>query len=196
MLIAGMDEAGRGSLISRIYVAICVLPEDFISLCQENNVVIRDSKKMTKRQRDRARLFIEQYAIDYNVQYKDHEYIDKVGIGKATMDAMHQCVDQLRMPIDRLLVDGNYYHNHRHDIFSKSVVRGDDIHPEIACASILAKTHRDEYISNLVDQFPHVLTKYGILSNMGYGTKIHMEAIDEHGCSPFHRKSFCKRRMF
>lgn len=196
MLIAGMDEAGRGSLISRIYVAICVLPEDFMSLCQENNVVIRDSKKMTKRQRDRARLFIEQYAIDYNVQYKDHEYIDKVGIGKATMDAMHQCVDQLRMPIDRLLVDGNYYHNHRHDIFSKSVVRGDDIHPEIACASILAKTHRDEYISNLVDQFPHVLTKYGILSNMGYGTKIHMEALDEHGFSPFHRKSFCKRSMF
>lgn len=191
-----MDEAGRGSLISRIYVAICVLPEDFMSLCQENNVVIRDSKKMTKRQRDRARLFIEQYAIDYNVQYKDHEYIDKVGIGKATMDAMHQCVDQLRMPIDRLLVDGNYYHNHRHDIFSKSVVRGDDIHPEIACASILAKTHRDEYISNLVDQFPHVLTKYGILSNMGYGTKIHMEALDEHGFSPFHRKSFCKRSMF
>lgn len=196
MLIAGMDEAGRGSLISRVYVAICVLPEDFISFCQENNVVIRDSKKMSKRQRDRARLFIEQYAIDYNVQHKDHEYIDKVGIGKATMDAMHCCVDHLQMPIDRLLVDGNYYHNHRHDIFSKSVVRGDDIHPEIACASILAKTHRDEYISNLVDQFPNVLTKYGIASNMGYGTKIHMEAIDEHGCSPFHRKSFCKRRMF
>ena len=72
MLIAGMDEAGRGSLISRVYVAICVLPEDFISFCQENNVVIRDSKKMSKRQRDRARLFIEQYAIDYNVQHKDH----------------------------------------------------------------------------------------------------------------------------
>ena len=196
MLIARMDEAGRGSLISRVYVAICVLPDDFISLCQENNVVIRDSKKMSKRQRDRARLFIEQYAIDYNVQYKDHEYIDKVGIGKATMDAMHQCVDHLQMPIDRLLVDGNYYHNHRHDIFSKSVVRGDDIYPEIACASILAKTHRDEYISNLVDQFPHVLTKYGILSNMGYGTKIHMEALDEYGFSPFHRKSFCKRSMF
>ena len=77
-----------------------------------------------------------------------------------------------------------------------SVVRGDDIYPEIACASILAKTHRDEYISNLVDQFPHVLTKYGILSNMGYGTKIHMEALDEYGFSPFHRKSFCKRSMF
>lgn len=195
MLIAGMDEAGRGSLISRVYVAICVLPEDFVAICQENKVVIRDSKKMSKRQRDRARLLIEQYAIDYNVQYREHDTIDKVGIGKATMDAMHSCVDHLQLPIDRLLVDGNYYHNHRYDIFSECVVRGDDIHPEIACASILAKTYRDEYVSNLVDTFPHILTRYGISSNMGYGTKIHMDAIEKYGFSPFHRKSFCKRNL-
>ena len=112
-LIAGMDEAGRGSLLSRVYTAIVVLPDNFKELCEEENVIIRDSKKMTKRQRDRSRLFIEEHAIDYNVQFAEHDTIDKIGILNATFLSMNHCVDGLHVVIDKLLVDGDCYQNHR-----------------------------------------------------------------------------------
>lgn len=194
-LIAGMDEAGRGSLISRVYVGIVVLPENFMEMCQEHGIVIRDSKKMTKLQRNKSRIFIENHSIDYNVQYSEQEEIDRVGILRATMNAMHRCVDHLHLPIDELLVDGDYYENHNHEINYRCIVRGDNIFPEIACASILAKTHRDEFIENLFQEYQDILQVYGIDRNKGYGTKIHMDAIDSFGMSEFHRKSFCKKKF-
>lgn len=194
-LIAGMDEAGRGSLISRVYVGICVLPDNFMELCEENKIVIRDSKKMTKLQRNKSRKFIENHCIDYNVQYSDHVEIDRVGILRATMNAMHKCVDNLIIPIDELLVDGDYYENHNDEISYQCVVRGDNVHPQIACASILAKTYRDEYIDQLFENNREILEPYGIEKNKGYGTKIHMNALDIHGFTDFHRKSFCKKRF-
>lgn len=195
-IIAGMDEAGRGSLISRVYVGIVVLPEDFMELCKEHKIVIRDSKKMTKLQRQKSRIFIEKYAIEYNVQYSDHNEIDKIGILRATMKAMHRCVDNLYQPIDKLLVDGDYYENHLPDINYQCIVRGDNTVPEIACASILAKEWRDEYIQNLFSDNKDLLTPYGIDKNKGYGTKIHMNAIDLYGFTDFHRKSFCRKKFF
>lgn len=195
-LVAGMDEAGRGSLISRVYVGIVILPENFMELCEENGIVIRDSKKMTKLQRNKSRKFIEQYAIDYNVQYGEGDEIDRVGILRATMNAMHRCVDNLNLPIDELLVDGDYYENHNPEIQYRCIVRGDDTVPEIACASILAKTHRDEYIENLYEKHKDILDVYGIDRNKGYGTKIHMDAIDLFGMTDFHRKSFCRKKLF
>merc|ERR1712227_1032930 len=194
-IVAGMDEAGRGSLISRVYVAIVVLPENFEKICTEENIIIRDSKKMTVRQRNRARLFIETHAVDYNVQYSEHEEIDKIGITNATMNAMHRCVDSLHLPIDKLLVDGDYYKNHRADISHECIVRGDDSVPEIACASILAKTHRDEFMMDLVSKHGDILEPYGIQNNMGYGTKVHMDCIKQKGFTNFHRKSFCKHSV-
>jgi ribonuclease HII len=194
-LVAGMDEAGRGSLISRVYVGIVVLPENFMEMCQEHGIVIRDSKKMTKLQRNKSRIFIENHSIDYNVQYSEQEEIDRVGILRATMNAMHRCVDRLHLPIDELLVDGDYYENHNHEISYRCIVRGDNIFPEIACASILAKTHRDEFIENLFQEYQDILQVYGIDRNKGYGTKIHMDAIDSFGMTEFHRKSFCKKKF-
>lgn len=193
MIRAGMDEAGRGSLISRVYTAITVLPDDFLELCKDENIIIRDSKKMTKLQREKTRSFIEQHAMDYNVQWSTEEEIDSIGIQKATMKAMHRCVDHLNMPLDKLFVDGDYYENHLPELEYECVVRGDDIIPEIACASILAKTYRDEFIVDLTLQHMDKLEKYGILENKGYGTKIHMDALRKHGFSDFHRKSFCKQ---
>ena len=105
MLVAGVDEAGRGSLISRVYTAITVLPDDFMKVAKEENIVIRDSKKMSKLQRNKARLFIEMNAIDFNVQFEDETTIDRVGILHATMNCMNRSVDELRMPIDKLYVE-------------------------------------------------------------------------------------------
>lgn len=195
-LIAGMDEAGRGSLISRVYVGIVVLPENFMEMCEEHGIVIRDSKKMTKLQRNKSRIFIENHSIDYNVQYSEQDEIDRVGILRATMNAMHRCVDHLHLPIDELLVDGDYYENHNSEINYRCIVRGDGTVPEIACASILAKTHRDEFIENLFMEYQDILQVYGIDRNKGYGTKIHMDAIDSFGMTDFHRKSFCRKKFF
>lgn len=193
MLVAGIDEAGRGSLISRVYSAIVVLPENFLELCSEEKIIIRDSKKMTKLQREKSRRFIERYAIDYNVQYSEHWEIDKVGILRATMNSMNRCIEKLIMPVDKLYVDGDYFDNYHKEIPYECIIRGDNIVPEIACASILAKTYRDEYIKNLFEENKEELEKYGIDRNMGYGTKVHMEAITENGFTEFHRKSFCKK---
>lgn len=193
MIKAGIDEAGRGSLISRVYTAITILPDDFLEFCDAQNIVIRDSKKMTKLQREKSRAFIEKHAIDYNVQWSEVEEIDGIGIQKATMKAMHRCVDALHMLPDTLFVDGECYENHNPSIPYECVVRGDSIIPEIACASILAKTHRDEFVENLCQENLDVLEKYGILQNKGYGTKIHMDALKQYGFTDFHRKSFCKQ---
>tara|TARA_B100001248_G_C27366248_1_gene449171 strand:- start:899 stop:1537 length:639 start_codon:yes stop_codon:yes gene_type:complete len=196
MLVAGVDEAGRGSLISRVYTAITVLPDDFMKVAKEENIVIRDSKKMSKLQRNKARLFIEMNAIDFNVQFEDETTIDREGILHATMNCMNRSVDELRMPIDKLYVDGNFYRNHRDDIPYECVIRGDDCIPEIACSSILAKTYRDEFIQDLYENNKELLEPYGIETNMGYGTKIHMESLSLYGYTIFHRKSFCKLSLF
>lgn len=196
MLIAGVDEAGRGSLISRVYTAITILPENFMKVAEEEKIIIRDSKKMSKLQRNKARKFIETNAIDYNVQFEDEKSIDKVGILKATMICMNRSVDSLCVPIDKLYVDGNYYQNHRDDIPYECVIRGDDCIPEIACSSILAKTYRDEFIEKLYQDNQDLLQPYGIETNMGYGTKVHMESLSLYGYTIFHRKSFCKLSLF
>ena len=196
MLIAGVDEAGRGSLISRVYTAITILPENFMKVAEEEKIIIRDSKKMSKLQRNKARKFIETNAIDYNVQFEDEKSIDKVGILKATMICMNRSVDSLCVPIDKLYVDGNYYQNHRDDIPYVCVIRGDDCIPDIACSSILAKTYRDEFIEKLYQDNQDLLQPYGIETNMGYGTKVHMESLSLYGYTIFHRKSFCKFSLF
>lgn len=192
-LVAGIDEAGRGSLLSRVYSGIVVLPDNFLEMCKEENVIIRDSKKMTKLQRERSRKYIENYAIDYNVQYCDEKEIDRIGIFKATMRTMNECIRNLNTEIDKVYIDGEYFEREESDVPYECVVRGDDIVPEIACASILAKTYRDEYIMKLWEENEGELNKYGVNRNMGYGTKIHMDAIRRYGFTDYHRKSFCKK---
>ncbi len=193
MIKAGMDEAGRGSLISRVYAAVTVLPDDFMQLCESEQVIIRDSKKMTPLQRKRSRQFIEKHAMEYNVQWSDVEEIDQYGIQKATMKAMHRCVDKLYMVPDKLFIDGEYYENHLPSLPYECIIRGDALVPEIACASILAKTYRDEFIEKIYEENQNVLEKYGVYHNKGYGTKVHMDALRKYGFTDFHRKSFCKQ---
>ena len=189
---AGIDEAGRGSLIAPVTAAIVILPNDFLDQCKEKKIIIRDSKKMTKLQREKSKKFIESHAIDFNVQFIDEKKIDEIGILKSTMLCMNKCVDNLKQEPLKLLIDGNYYENHRKDLIYETFIKGDEFYPEISCASILAKTYRDEYIQSLVQEDSSLQEKYNLANNMGYGTKKHIDGIREYGLSDLHRKSFCK----
>lgn len=193
----GIDEAGRGCLFGRVYVAGVILPDNILDLCEEENIIIKDSKKMSKKNKDKAREFIERNAIDYCVIYKEHDYIDEFNIFEATHKSMHEVVDKLTIKPEKILVDGNYFRTYWDDNYAEieheCVVEGDNKYMSIAAASILAKTYKDEYITNIVKEHPD-LKKYDLLNNSGYGTQNHIEAIKIFGLSPFHRKTFgiCK----
>lgn len=192
---AGIDEAGRGCLFGPVSAAAVILPRDFMDRCEENKIVIRDSKKMTKLQREKSKKFIESHAIDFNVQFIDAKEIDSKGILKCTMLCMNRCVDHLKEKPIKLLIDGNYYENHIQGLCYETFVKGDQLHPEISCASILAKTYRDEYIESLVEHDSSLQEKYHLGNNMGYGTKKHMDGIKMYGLTNEHRKTFCTKTL-
>ena len=130
----------------------------------------------------------------------DNDAIDKDNILRSSLKGMHLCLDEISKHnmIDKILVDGNhfytYYSKEQEDFLDhECIIKGDNIYKSIAAASILAKTYRDNYILQLVEEYPE-LKKYDIHNNKGYGTKKHMEAIKEHGITQWHRKSFapCK----
>ena len=193
----GIDEAGRGCLFGRVYVAGVILPNNIIELCDEEDIVIKDSKKMTKKNKERARQFIEKHAIDYSIIYKENDYIDEHNIFEATHRSMHEVVATLSIQPEKILVDGNHFRNYwtnTGDIIEhECVISGDNIYMSIAAASILAKTYKDKYIEDIVQEHPE-FKEYDLLNNSGYGTANHLEAIKIYGTTKYHRKSFgiCK----
>lgn len=197
ILEIGIDEAGRGTLIGDVYIAGVILPSNIEELCYEENIIIKDSKKLSKKKREIAKEFIEKVAIDYSVVCKDNNFIDKYNILQATMKGMHEVINNINIKPEKILVDGdhfNIYRDSRGEIIPyECVISGDNTYMSIAAASILAKTYKDKHIENLVLQYPE-LNKYDLLNNSGYGTKNHLDAIKEYGISNFHRKTFgiCK----
>lgn len=193
---AGIDEAGRGSLIGRVYTAVVILNNDLDDELLEKMNEIRDSKKLSKKKRNELRYFIEENALDYSVSYKENYEIDNDNILNATLLSMHNSLDNLNIIPDKILVDGNnfkeYYVNDT-KIDYECIVKGDDTYMSIASASILAKVYHDEHIEELCKDNEDLI-KYDLLNNMGYGTKKHLQAITDYGISDFHRKSFkcCK----
>tara|TARA_Y100000590_G_C15722615_1_gene1014025 strand:+ start:2183 stop:2824 length:642 start_codon:yes stop_codon:yes gene_type:complete len=195
----GIDEAGRGSLIGRVYAATVIWNPELSEY--ENNLEkkineIKDSKKLSKIKRKELRDFIEEYAIDYGIGYVENDEIDSVNILNATLIAMHKSLDELTVIPDTILVDGNYfkeYYINEKKIDYECTIKGDDTYISIAAASILAKVYHDEYIEQLCKNDEDLL-KYDLLNNMGYGTKKHLRAIKDYGISEYHRKSFkcCK----
>tara|TARA_B100000900_G_C20535846_1_gene698338 strand:+ start:359 stop:964 length:606 start_codon:yes stop_codon:yes gene_type:complete len=187
----GIDEAGRGCFFGPVCVAAVIWPNEEPDVTME----IKDSKKLTEKKRNILREYIEENAIAYSVKFIHNDVIDKINILKATMKGMHECIDDIRknIEIDSLLIDGDRfepYMDHNFEcIEHHCIVGGDDKYKCIGAASILAKTYRDEYIKDLVKKDPE-LEKYGLLSNKGYGTKVHREAIKEYGLTKYHRKSF------
>tara|TARA_B100000683_G_C12439292_1_gene535306 strand:+ start:804 stop:1400 length:597 start_codon:yes stop_codon:yes gene_type:complete len=178
-LEAGCDEAGRGCLAGPVSAAAVILPEDF------HHPLLNDSKKLSHRLREELRHIIEAEALAWKVAMLDNFEIDKLNILKASFAAMHKAVYELNTKPDFLLIDGNRFTPYK-GIEHQCIIKGDGKFSNIAAASILAKTHRDELMLRLHDEYP----QYNWAQNKGYPTKAHREAIAEYGSSPYHRKSF------
>ena len=176
---AGCDEAGRGRLAGPVTAAAVILPPDF------RNDLLNDSKQLTERQRNLLRPIIEREALAWAVAFVSPEEIDEINILRASITAMHRAIDQLTIRPEALLIDGNRFTAY-HDIPHTTIVKGDGKMMSIAAASVLAKTHRDEYMCRIAEEYP----QYHWLDNKGYPTKAHRAAIAEHGASPYHRMSF------
>jgi len=176
---AGCDEAGRGCLAGPVFAAAVILPTDFV------HPLVKDSKKLTFKQRIEARNIIEREALAWAVAQVAPAEIDKVNILRASFLAMHRSIEQLQVAPTFLLIDGNRFEPY-HDLPFACVVKGDSKYASIAAASILAKTYRDDYMMRIAETYP----QYDWTNNKGYPTKAHREAIKIHGKTPHHRQSF------
>jgi ribonuclease HII len=203
----GIDEAGRGPLFGRLYVAAVVLPEDLTVFA---NPDIKDSKKIkNKKKMNTLSQYIKENSRAWSIHYIEHDVIDKINIRQAVFQGMHACIkdiiDKLQInPIYEktfLLVDGNdfkpysIFDNEKESLFTipyETIEGGDNKYIAIAAASILAKCARDNYIDELCIQNPLLCDHYNIHSNMGYGTKAHLEGILKHGVTQWHRLSYAR----
>lgn len=176
---AGCDEAGRGCLAGAVYAAAVILPKDF------SHPLLNDSKKLSESQRNLLRPIIEEQALSWAVGIVTETEIDEINILNASFLAMHRAIDQLKIKPTSLLIDGNRFNAYA-NIEHHCIIKGDGKYLSIAAASVLAKTHRDEYMYQLAEQFPD----YSWKNNKGYPTKAHRNAILLHGATPYHRHSF------
>lgn len=178
-LEAGCDEAGRGCLAGPVFAAAVILPDGY------TNDLLNDSKKLSEHARDALRPVIERDALAWAVGIVDNDEIDHINILQASFLAMHRAVDGLSVRPDFLLIDGNRFRPYD-GISHQCIVKGDGKMMSIAAASILAKTHRDEFMKRIHEEFP----QYGWNVNKGYPTKAHREAIARFGATPYHRHAF------
>lgn len=192
----GIDEAGRGPLIGRVYAgAVCWDPT------KEPINIITDSKKISPKKRAKALEWIKANVKAWGVGYADPSEIDELNILNATKLAMDRAINNLKenynldKPIKYLIIDGCYWENKFKGHIVKSIVKGDSLYYSIAAASIIAKEYHDNHIRDLCRLNNDLDNKYDLLSNNGYGTKKHLEGIINHGITEYHRKSFapCNR---
>ena len=176
---AGIDEAGRGSLAGPVTAAAVILGKDL------KNKDLNDSKKLSPKKRLELKKYIEKNALAYSVAFVNSSQIDKNNILNSTFKAMHMSLKGLDIEPDFIIVDGNLFKPYK-DLEYKCIIKGDQKYQNIAAASILAKTYRDEYMTNLHLKFP----EYDWIKNKGYGTKYHLDMITKFGRTRYHRKSF------
>jgi ribonuclease HII len=211
----GIDEAGRGPMFGRLYVAGVILPKDG----SIDHSFIRDSKKLTAKKRNEMSDYIKKHALTYHIHFVEPNVIDKINIRQAVLQAMKECIIQCRKQILKQKGLTTEYHHYDHDVFAlvdgadfapcmnyddtngeykeiphATCVGGDNEYMAIAAASILAKVARDDYILQLCTKHPELVTKYGMDTHMGYGTKKHLEGIMKHGITQYHRRTYgcCK----
>jgi len=178
ILIAGVDEAGRGPLAGAVIAAAVILDPAYPI------EGVTDSKKLTAKKRDRLELEIKAHAVAWAVGRAEVEEIDEINILQASLLAMSRAVAQLSVKPAHVQVDGNQCPSV--DCSVEAIVKGDALIPAIGAASILAKVARDRELILLDEQFP----EYGFAKHKGYPTKAHFAALEEHGVSPVHRRSF------
>lgn len=178
-LIAGMDEAGRGPLAGPVCVAIAIMPLEKDKIIEG----INDSKKLSEKKREALFEKIIHTAISYHIEFVDEKTIDNINILNATKLGMHKCINSIDVRPDMVLIDAVKLDT---DIPTKSIIKGDALSYNIACASILAKVSRDRYILSLDEKYP----MYNFKKHKGYGTKEHIENLKKYGPCPVHRKTF------
>ncbi len=176
---AGCDEAGRGPLAGPVFAAAVILPEGF------RHPLLNDSKQMGEAAREELRGIIEELAVAWAVEAVSAEEIDRLNILWASVTGMQRAVLKLSVKPEFLLIDGNKWRPLK-GYKAQTVVHGDATYASIAAASVLAKTHRDEYMRSMAGLYP----QYGWEHNFGYPTAEHIEAIRRYGLTPLHRKSF------
>jgi len=209
----GIDEAGRGPLFGRLYVAAVVLPKDRPFYHKD----IKDSKKIKSRKKmGLVAEYIKTNALAYSIQCIEHDEIDRINIRQAVFKAAHHCIKAILQQLDSkdilssgmknrffILMDGNDFipytdfdkeNNRMISIPHDTIEGGDNKFMAIAAASILAKDSRDTYMEELCKEYPELSSRYGLEKNMGYGTKRHLDGILEHGISQWHRQTYgrCK----
>lgn len=179
LLECGTDEAGRGCLSGPVTAAAVILPKDF------KNDLLNDSKQLSEKKRLILREIIHKEAVAYAIAHVMMDEIDEINILNASILAMHRAVEKLKPKPEFIAVDGNKfkpYKNLRH----QCVVKGDAKYMNIAAASVLAKTARDDFMQKISEEFP----VYDWHKNKGYPTKTHRKAILEYGSTKYHRQSF------
>ena len=176
---AGTDEAGRGCLAGPVSAAAVIFSENY------SNPDLNDSKKLSEKKRNELRKVIEKEALAFSVVHVDNHEIDKINISNASILAMHRAIKKLKIVPGFILVDGNRFSKYE-NLQHKCIISGDSKFQNIAAASILAKTYRDELMTKLGKKHP----QYNWNKNKGYPTKSHKNSIKLYGPSIYHRKSF------
>ena len=176
---AGTDEAGRGCLAGPVSAAAVIFSENY------SNPDLNDSKKLSEKKRNELRKIIEKEALAFSVIHVDNHEIDKINILNASILAMHRAIKQLKIVPEFILVDGNRFSKYG-NLEHKCLISGDSKFQNVAAASILAKTYRDELMTKLGEKYP----QYNWNKNKGYPTKFHKNSIKLYGPSIYHRKSF------
>lgn len=179
MLVAGVDEAGRGPLVGSVVAAAVIL--------DPNNPIegLNDSKKLTEKKREKLFIEIKEKALAWAIAEATHQEIDEINILQASLLAMRRAVEALKLVPEHVLVDGNKVPKGL-NMICDAVIGGDALHAEISAASILAKVTRDHEMVDLDKQYP----QFGFAKHKGYPTKAHFDAIAEHGVIDQHRRSY------
>ena len=185
-VICGVDEAGRGPLVGRVYAAAVILPDNYEEIPLLSG--LNDSKKLSEKKRDILADAIKQYALSYAIAYSSVAEIEQYNILGAALLAMNRAIEQLNPPPTSALIDGNQTKTIK--VPCRAEIGGDGKCPSIAAASILAKTARDAYCRDTLDA---LYPEYGFAVHKGYGTKAHYAAIEKYGLCPEHRPSFFKK---
>ncbi len=181
LVVAGVDEAGRGPLAGPVFAAAVILPAGLLI------DGVTDSKKISEKKREKLYTVIKSEALAWGIASADHSEIDEYNILGATMLAMKRAVEQLGISPDLLLIDGNRARGFDQPV--KTVIKGDALIPQIAAASILAKVERDRYCLEMAEKYP----EYGFEQHKGYPTEFHRKKVVELGPCPEHRLTFLKK---
>ncbi|MFZ1249312.1 MAG: ribonuclease HII [Candidatus Saccharimonadales bacterium] len=204
-IIVGIDEVGRGCWAGPLVAAAVILPsKPFWEDCppkapKGGATVLRDSKRLSKKQRERLDVQIRSQAVAYGVGWVTPDEVDAMGLTKSVQLAMLRAVKKLHqsgVSYDKIIIDGNInYFSHVQGLRTQNiaaVVRADDTYPAVSAASIVAKVARDNYMAEMAAQYPG----YSFEKHVGYGTAAHIAALKEHGVTDMHRKSFAPVRAF